>query len=188
MSHDDARAMVRRYGARQARREAALRVMLLSGVGLGVAALALSRQQANRGGGLATAAHDVAHRVEGLAHEAKARVEGARSVSLQLAQEPLAIAAVGLALGLAASAIWPPTEAERRLLGPARRRLIHQASDLAGEAADQVREALQGALGAVAPQAAEVETNGAEQSVEPAEPTAKPRRRKPAAPPTTTER
>jgi hypothetical protein len=131
MSHDDARAMVRRYAARQARRHTALPMTLLCGLGLGLAALARAR--------------DDAQRAETLAHDAEAHVVRARSASLKLTRDPLAIAAVGLAFGLAIWAFWPPSDTERRLRGPARRRLIKPAADFGAGVVDQFRQRVQGA-------------------------------------------
>jgi hypothetical protein len=54
-----------------------------------------------------------------------------------LERQPLAIAAIGLAAGAAAAAAFPPTEVERRALGPAGERL----NEAAGEVTERLKEA-----------------------------------------------
>jgi hypothetical protein len=44
-------------------------------------------------------------------------------------EQPLAVAALGLAAGAALAAIFPPTEVEQRTLGPARDALTGAARD-----------------------------------------------------------
>jgi hypothetical protein len=52
-------------------------------------------------------------------------------------EQPLAVAALGLAAGAALAAIFPPTEAEQRTLGPARDALTDAARDMG----ERMREA-----------------------------------------------
>lgn len=54
-----------------------------------------------------------------------------------LERQPLAIAIIGLATGAAAAAAFPPTDVERRALGPAGERL----SEAAGEVTERLKEA-----------------------------------------------
>ena len=70
-----------------------------------------------------------------LARQAQSGFE--RTTDYVLERQPLAIAMLGLAAGAAAAAAFPPTDVERRALGPTGERL----RDAAGEVAERVKEA-----------------------------------------------
>jgi hypothetical protein len=66
--------------------------------------------------------------------------DAGRRVSDAVAEQPLLLGAVGLALGAALGALMPPSEAEDRLMGETRDRMAGRLTGLAGEALQRAKE------------------------------------------------
>jgi hypothetical protein len=67
----------------------------------------------------------------------QARSTVGNSIQAVLREQPLTVAVAGAALGAAVAAAFPPTEIEKRNLGPAGKRL----KEAAGKAGEQIKEA-----------------------------------------------
>lgn len=101
---------------------------------------------------LGEAVHDTQERMSGavqhtqerigeLAHEAKHRAQRAeRRIEESLQENPMAIGAVALALGMAAGLLIPETEREHELMGRSRDRVLDRAQDATRRAAEKMHD------------------------------------------------
>jgi hypothetical protein len=76
------------------------------------------------------------HQVQDTAGQVQAQ---ATSAARGISSEPIAMAALGLALGAAAAFILPETEEENRILGDTKARMIDRVQEAAGETAQKVQ-------------------------------------------------
>lgn len=88
---------------------------------------------------------DVANRVSHVASDVAetTRYQAQRSadrLSRTLEDNPLAVGAVALAIGMAAGFAIPESEREREMMGPARERLMERAREAASDAKERVQE------------------------------------------------
>jgi hypothetical protein len=81
-------------------------------------------------------AGQVAHQAQDTAGQVQAQ---AVSAARGIANEPIAMAALGLALGAAAAFILPETEEENQILGDTKARMIDRVQEAAGETAQKVQ-------------------------------------------------
>lgn len=93
----------------------------------------LGHQVKDTAGHLAERARETASTVTGQART------GARRVEDQFQDNPLALGAISLAMGMAAGFAIPATDREVALMGDARDRVVDRAQDVAREAADKVQ-------------------------------------------------
>jgi hypothetical protein len=100
---------------------------------------------------LSSAAASVRGKADGLERQAR------RTFADTLEREPLLLAGVGLLVGAAIGAVLPHTEAENRVMGEARDRLIEKGKDLAQAGMEKTGAAAQATYGAV-----QAELQGAE--------------------------
>jgi ElaB/YqjD/DUF883 family membrane-anchored ribosome-binding protein len=95
-------------------------------------------------------AHELGYQARELGYQARDRMMRAERRTVELAQEnPLAVGAIALAAGVGIGLALPASQAENRLMGPARGRLVDQARTLAGEARSTAEQAAQKARQAV---------------------------------------
>jgi hypothetical protein len=102
-------------------------------------------------------------------HVSRTAQSAARSATDTLREQPLVIAALGLAAGAAVAALFPTTEVERRTLGPAGEALVGAAGaagrdfmDRAARTGDEMRRAAEEDFRDLAHQATESFTRGEE--------------------------
>jgi ElaB/YqjD/DUF883 family membrane-anchored ribosome-binding protein len=89
----------------------------------------------------------VRDRMSQTASTAQAQANRAREgFNTLLEEQPIILAAVGLAVGAAIGAMLPSTEPEDRLLGPARDKTISQIKERGAEVYEQVREKAENAV------------------------------------------
>lgn len=85
-------------------------------------------------------AHQASDRISAAAQSARNQVERVRSGwDTMLNEHPLALGAIGLAIGAIAAAIVPRTETEDEMMGPARDRVLDEAKRAAKEKSASLR-------------------------------------------------
>jgi uncharacterized protein YjbJ (UPF0337 family) len=99
----------------------------------GIGWLLLGDKAKSAGGNVGSSAQDAAGDLADHAQEATEQVEE------KFEQNPMALGAVALALGVAVGSAVPSTRREARLMGDARDRLVDTARDKAGEVRDRAR-------------------------------------------------
>jgi hypothetical protein len=91
-------------------------------------------------GDMVSQAQDMTGQVGGQARSAGGSVQTAtKSFAQGISADPLALAAMGVALGAAAAILLPATEQERQMMGQAHDRVMEQAQTLGGEAVEKVQ-------------------------------------------------
>ena len=145
-------------------------------VGIGIAWLMATGKQksGNRVGELRDQAAGVAQtakekmsqageQVRALGDSARSQVERAKgSMDYMLREQPLALGAIGVAIGAVLAAMAPRTRQEDELMGEARDRLIEEAKEVGKEKVEQVKEGANAAVGGLAPQNAKTDSGKAE--------------------------
>jgi hypothetical protein len=101
--------------------------------------------------------------VRALGDTARSQVERAKgSMEYMLREQPLALGAIGVAIGAVLAAMAPRTRQEDELMGETRDSLIDQAKEVGKEKVEQVKEVANAAMGGLAPQNAKTDSPKAE--------------------------
>jgi ElaB/YqjD/DUF883 family membrane-anchored ribosome-binding protein len=103
---------------------------------------------------LTSAGQSARQRVSDLSGSARYRVERARSgVDYMMREQPLALGAIGVAIGAMFAALAPRTRKEDELMGDTRDRLLDQAKEAGKEKLEQAKDVANAAMGAASKEA-----------------------------------
>jgi hypothetical protein len=103
---------------------------------------------------LTQTAHSMRERASSVGQSARQQVDRAKSgMDYMLREQPLALGAIGLAIGAVVAAMAPRTRKEDELMGEARDRLMDQAAQAAKEKLDEVQRVATAAKEAAAKEA-----------------------------------